>query len=584
MRAIRAASLPVLRPPCVSRFFPGVSRTVHAAVPVAIVFFWLTGSAAAQAGRPPAAGSGNGDGKSPAPPPVAASTAATTSQTALAEAGPDSALLHSVISTALEFLTPRTLQPHTAQQFSLWGLGGLSATDPVFSVVEDPAGLRLMKGQTILLTRPVPASDDIRGWTDVDAALLTAAWNASGTIRASGYDGLVQSFFDELFNHLDPYSRYVAPSPAETDREARDGDLGGAGLTFGTGPAPSRRRGAHSRIVVTAVNTNGPAWAAGVDVGDTVLAVDGQSVSRKTPAEVGEMVRGKAGTTLRLKLAMQPHGHIRTLTFRREQVPPETVFAYTSGSLMILRITSFSAETAEEMSQYIDQASQSKDFHGLILDLRGNRGGVLQQAVTAAALLLDHGVAVITKGRDPQANHIWAVQGGDMTGGIPVVILVDGRTASAAEILAAALADHRRAVVIGSATLGKGLVQTVAQLPDRGELFVTWSRVIAPGGWPLQGLGVMPQLCTSHGIADAQKQLDALKAGHPADASAVTAARAVRYPVPVPHILEIRRSCPAALGGDTDLEAARAVLENNVAYTTALEMIPDDSGNVSENE
>ncbi len=117
------------------------------------------------------------------------------------------------------------------------------------------------------------------------------------------------------------------------------------------------------------------------------------------------------------------------------------------------------------------------------------------------ALVLDHGVAVVTRGRDPQSNHIWSVQGGDLTGGIPIVVLVDGRTASAAEIMAAALADHGRAVVVGSATLGKGLVQTIAQLPDGGELFVTWSRVMAPLGWPLQGLGVMPQLCTSLGQA-----------------------------------------------------------------------------------
>ena len=108
-----------------------------------------------------------------------------------------------------------------------------------------------------------------------------------------------------------------------------------------------------------------------------------------------------------------------------------------------------------------------------------------------------------TAGRDPDATRIWRSVSGELAENIPVVVMVDGRTASAAEILAAALADRGRGVVIGSSTLGKGLVQTIAPLPDGGELFVTWSRVLAPRGWPIQGLGVLPQVCTSLGLGHA---------------------------------------------------------------------------------
>ncbi len=130
-----------------------------------------------------------------------------------------------------------------------------------------------------------------------------------------------------------------------------------------------------------------------------------------------------------------------------------------------------------------------------MLDLRGNRGGVLRQAVTAADTLLPAGIVAITAGRYPDANRIWESGAGELAAGMPVVVIVDGRSASAAEVLAAGLADRGRGVVIGSSTLGKGLVQTITPLPDGGELFVTWSRILAPRGWPIQGLG-----CSAAGL------------------------------------------------------------------------------------
>ncbi|MFT8718025.1 S41 family peptidase [Acetobacter sp.] len=491
-------------------------------------------------------------------------------------------LLRSVIQTALEFLEPRTLQAHTPRQFCLWGLGGISALNPALRVVEVPEGIRLMQGQDIVLQKVAPPEGSVKEWADLTTDFLDAASNVSSVLKAAGEAGVTQSFFDELFNHLDPYSRYIGPQPADTDRTARSGGAAGIGISIEEEVSDSAGRGRKNagrrHLVVSAVNTNGPAWPAGVDVGERIVSINGQSVVDKSVAQVNALLSGEPGSEVFIKFYSPATRRTRVISMRRASVPPETVFAFNAGPVVIIRITSFSSETAEEMSQYLDQATQDRQLRGLIIDVRGNRGGVLQQAVTAAALLLDNGVAAITKGRDSQANHVWAVQGGDMAQHLPVVILVDGRTASAAEILAAALADHRRAVVIGSATLGKGLVQTVAQLPDRGELFVTWSRVIAPLGWPLQGLGVMPQICTSKGAADTRRQFDALSAGLEPDGSAVKASRSVRLPVPVSRILEIRKTCPAALGGDLDLEVASNLITNSKAYKAALSMIPDDVG------
>ncbi len=482
-----------------------------------------------------------------------------------------------VIRTALDFLGPRTLEAVSSRQFSLWGLNGLTAIDPALTVEVEGALIRLVTPQGVLHAQRTPAEADLDGWTRTVVAMADAAWRGSAQIRSTGQQALIQSFFDELFNHLDPYSRYIAPVPASSDRDARDGAQAGAGITV-------TRIGRSA--LISAVNANGPAWSAGVAAGQRLLAVDGHATRNQDQATIEGWLRGDPGSVVVLLIAPSGRGAAQSVTLTRAPVPPETVFAFSSGDIVVLRVTGFSSGTAQEMSQFLDQAMQPREadpdpgrgvpsrVHGLIFDLRGNRGGLLQQAVTSVALVLDHGVAVVTRGRDPQANHIWSVRGGDLTGGVPIVVLVDGRTASAAEIMAAALADHRRAVVVGSATLGKGLVQTIAQLPDGGELFVTWSRVIAPLGWPLQGLGVMPQLCTSLGQAALERALDDLAEGIQDNARAVGDSRRARSPLPAARILEIREACPAAIGGDADLDAARLLIEDPTRYRAAL--VPGD--------
>lgn len=490
-----------------------------------------------------------------------------------AETSPlDTGMLSSVLSSAFRFLTPRTLDSHSSRTFSLWGLDGLTAIDPSITMGEpphgpkDPALLRLTIGQQTLSEFREPGDNETAEWVRIIVSSMDAAWHASATLRSAGRDALLQSFFDELFNHLDPYSRYVAPTPAGNDRANRTGDVAGVGLSLA-------RDG--SALIVAAINANGPAWAAGANIGQKLLAVDGRSTRNQDPATVESWMTGPAGSKVKLLLA-DPGRHGAVMRLERQIVPPQTVFASMHDHIAVIRIASFSSDTAEELSQNIDQALQDKKLTGLIIDLRGDRGGVLQQAVTATALVLDRGIAVVTKGRDPKSNHIWAVQGGDMTHGLPIVALVDGRTASAAEIMAAALSDHRRAVVVGSSTLGKGLVQAVGQMPDGGELFVTWSRVIAPLGWPLQGLGVTPQVCTSRGAQALDQQLQSLTQGKLMDAETVKASREIRFPVSVSKILDIRRHCPAALGTDADLDTAALLLHRPENYRAALAAIPDD--------
>jgi carboxyl-terminal processing protease len=253
-------------------------------------------------------------------------------------------------------------------------------------------------------------------------------------------------------------------------------------------------------------------------------------------------------------------------------VPPETVFPSRHAGLLLLRVAEFDGNTAQRLSEAVEGGLAAKPMpDAVVLDLRGNRGGLLRQAVTSVALFAESGVIASTAGRDPQATHDWRIDGGgDLTHGLKLIILVDARTASAAEIMAAALADLGRAVVVGSSTLGKGLVQTITTLPDGGELYVTWSRVLAPRLWPIQMLGVMPQVCTSGGELETQHELADLDGGHNDMAAPVAKTRAARPPLSSAEALELRLPCPAAAGTDLDLIAATFLAKHPAAYNAAL--------------
>lgn len=470
------------------------------------------------------------------------------------------ALSAEVFGQALAFIQPRTLEPYSLATLAVWGLRGLTALDPTLATDLSAGTLRLSSPDRVLAARKEPAATDAAGWGTAIAALSAAAWRQSAAVRAVGPTGVTEAFFDELFDHFDPYSRYVPPGQAARDRERRSGEAG-TGLTVAL----------HGNaMLVTSIAHGSPAEAAGIVAGERLLYVDGAPTRGRTAASVQREMAGAAGTPVVLTLA-GPTGRIGTLTLARHEPAPETVFARRQHDMLVLRISSFDSTTGAHLANEIAAGLSVRDPPaGIVLDLRGNRGGLLDQAVYAADVLLHRGVIVTTEGRDPPALHAWTAEGEDVAGSLPVVVVVNGLTASAAEILTAALADNGRAVAVGSATLGKGLVQTIDELPDGGELFVTWSRVLAPRGWPLQGLGVLPEVCTSFGAVALDRQLALLAQGIQPMARALYDHDTARAPLPLAQILAIRASCPAAVGTEGDMVAARELIDDPAAYAASL--------------
>ena len=472
-------------------------------------------------------------------------------------------LVESVLLDSHRLILERHLEPASPADLTLWSLRGLAVLDPRLTADLRDATVRLLLDERVAGTLPStplsargpPAAPAVAATL---ATLYDLAWRLSPAIRRAGAERLLASGFEEVFNHLDPYSRYVTPQEARAARTRRVGQSG-LGLRI-------ERRG--NALVIAEITPDGPAAATGIRVGDALLAVDDRALSAGDPGLAATLLEGEEGTGVTLTIARA--GRRRQVTLVRELILPETVFAETRDGILWLRVSGFTTMTDRRIAQELSDAFISRAPRGVILDLRGNRGGLLTQAVAVADAFLESGEVARTVGRVPEANRRYDAVGRDLALGRPVVVLIDGRTASAAEIVAMALAERGRAAVVGSASTGKGLIQLVAPLPNDGEIMITWSQIVAPSGWPIQSLGVLPTLCTSLGPEALARSLASLAAGDPPMARALTRQRAARPPVLASEVAALRGACPAAEGRSADLTAARALILNPAAYETAV--------------
>ena len=259
------------------------------------------------------------------------------------------------------------------------------------------------------------------------------------------------------------------------------------------------------------------------------------------------------------------------LALRRQRIVPPTVVATRQGDATILKIASFNQRTARNVKKHVAELNRGATS-GVILDLRNNPGGLLDQAVEVADVFLDRGRIVGTRGRHPHSQQSYAATGKDLSGGLPLVILVNGNTASASEVVAAALQDQQRAVIIGTNSYGKGTVQTVYRLPNDGELTLTWSRLHPPSGYRLHGLGVLPTVC-SHGGGDQRdvtQLLDQVRTGGDAESGLLSQWRATD--TTDTSVLDSLRSACASDAGtpEADIELAQMLLASPALYDRLL--------------
>ncbi|HSU26142.1 MAG TPA: S41 family peptidase [Pyrinomonadaceae bacterium] len=350
---------------------------------------------------------------------------------------------------------------------------------------------RIAKGKTISASvpksfSPAPSEQPVTHasqiTSDLSEALSVIRRNYAGNAGKDA-SNLTKSSIDGMLRSLDPHSNYFDASEYSDLLEEQQSDYFGIGTTI----ASYEKEGRVDTYVVSAY-PGSPAASKGLRFGDRIVSIDGEPASGLGSDSVSEKIRGRVGSVLRLSVERASNGQTETVELKRSRVPQPSVtdaFMLRPGVGFIALTGGFTFSTAAEFDQAL-RALHRQGMKSLIVDLRGNPGGILEQAVKVAERFLPSGSVIVTqKGRSRYDNRVWK-SANLSPETLPVTVLVDGDTASASEIVAGALQDHDRALIVGERTFGKGLVQSVMDLPIGAGLTLTTARYYTPSGRSIQ--------------------------------------------------------------------------------------------------
>ncbi len=308
---------------------------------------------------------------------------------------------------------------------------------------------------------------------------------------------LIEAALSGMMTALDPHSNYLAPRDYGDLRERTEGQYSGVGLTI-TSEA--------GLVKVISPMDDGPAARAGVQAGDVISAINGQSASGLTVSQVSEKLRGDTGTSVQVTF-LRDGEEPRDVTLVRDVIRIQSVTGRMEGEFGYLRIATFNENTGRELTETLERLKRENPaIKGYVLDLRNNGGGLLNAAVAVSDAFLERGEIVSQRGRRPQDIERYSARPGDLTNGLPLVVLVNYGSASASEIVAGALKDHERATIVGLTSFGKGSVQTVIPLRggQDGALSMTTARYYTPSGRSIQKIGIEPDLEVARTAAEAR--------------------------------------------------------------------------------
>ncbi len=300
---------------------------------------------------------------------------------------------------------------------------------------------------------------------------------------------LIEAAINGMLTSLDPHSSYLSPKAAADMRVQTRGEFGGLGIEV-------TQQDGFVKVVSPIDGT--PADAAGIEAGDFITHVDGETVLGLTLNQAVEMMRGPVGSEIIITVVREGEDEPFDVSIIRDTIKLTAVRSRVEGRSVVLRITTFNDQTYPNLSdgiaKQVEELGGIDNVNGFVLDLRNNPGGLLSQAIRVSDAFLEKGEIVSTRGRDPQDGDRYNASPDDLAEGKPIVVLINGGSASASEIVAGALQDHRRAVVVGTRSFGKGSVQTVMPLGGDGAIRLTTARYYTPSGRSIQALGVSPDI------------------------------------------------------------------------------------------
>ncbi len=297
---------------------------------------------------------------------------------------------------------------------------------------------------------------------------------------------LMEAAINGMLSSLDPHSSYLNAKRFRDMQVQTRGEFGGLGIEVTM---------ENGLVKVVAPIDDTPASRAGLRSGDFITHLDGEPVLGLTLSEAVEKMRGPVDSTLSLTISRPGADKPFDVDLTRAIIKVPSVRARAEGDIVVLRITSFNEQTEIGLRRETERLKKEVDsFQGLILDLRNNPGGLLDQAIAVSDAFLDQGEIVSTRGRRADDAQRYNARPGDLADGKPVVVLINGGSASASEIVAGALQDHRRAVILGTKSFGKGSVQTIIPLQGHGAIRLTTARYYTPSGRSIQATGIEPDI------------------------------------------------------------------------------------------
>jgi carboxyl-terminal processing protease len=300
---------------------------------------------------------------------------------------------------------------------------------------------------------------------------------------------LVEAAINGMLTSLDPHSSYMPPDDYDAMRVQTRGEFGGLGIEV------TQEEGF---VKVVSPMDGTPAAKAGIQAGDYITHVDGESVLGLTLDQAVDKMRGPVGSEILLTVVRKGKDEPFDVSIIRDTIKLTAVKGRLEGHTVVLRVTTFNDQTypnlESSLKKAVDEAGGLDKIDGVVLDLRNNPGGLLTQAIAVSDAFLDKGEIVSTRGRNPQDSERFNATGGDLVNGKPIVVLINGGSASASEIVTGALQDHRRAIVVGTKSFGKGSVQTVIPLRGEGAMRLTTARYYTPSGRSIQALGISPDI------------------------------------------------------------------------------------------
>ena len=297
-----------------------------------------------------------------------------------------------------------------------------------------------------------------------------------------------------LLQSLDPYSAYMTPESFEGMQTETSGEFGGLGIEVGMEAGVVK--------VISPID-NTPASKAGLKAGDYIVKINNTQVQGKSLMEAVELMRGLVGSSI--EITVRRRGVKKALIFNitREVIQVQSVKSeLIDNNIGYIRLTSFNENSSEQIKEKINKLNKNKDLKGYILDLRNNPGGLLSQAIKISDFFLENGEIVSTRSRQASENRKWFAKKGDLTNGKTLIILINYGSASASEIVAGALKDHKRAIILGENSYGKGSVQSIIPLKNRGAIRLTIAKYYLPSGKSISEVGVTPDIEVAEGSDD----------------------------------------------------------------------------------